>query len=220
MARYSTIADLPVIVPVFPLTGVVLLPRARLPLNVFEQRYLALVDAALSGDRLIGMIQPKTPGEDMAPNPALAEIGSIGRISEYSETDDGRYLIGLTGIIRFRVAGERETRRPFREVAADYSDFVDDLVENPDLPIARDRLLMALRPYLSERQMQTDWKMLEQAPSEMLVNSLSMLCPFQPGEKQALLEAKDLKERADALIALIEFANATAAAMSGRQPIH
>ena len=218
--QYKSVADLPAVVPVFPLTGILLLPRARLPLNVFEKRYLALVDAALAGYRLIGMIQPRTPGQDMASKPALAEIGCIGRITEFSETEDDHYLMTLTGIARFHVAGERETGAPYREVAADYSAFAGDLTPGPDEVVPRGRLFQALKPYLSERALQTDWKSIEEAPSEMLINSLAMLCPFEPGEKQALLQARDLKERADALIALIEFANAASLKASGKQAIH
>jgi uncharacterized protein len=218
--RYTSIVDLPAIVPVFPLTGVLLLPRARLPLNVFEKRYLALVDAAMAGHRLVGMIQPRTPGQDMEPDPALAGTGCVGRIVEYSETDDDRYLITLTGIARFHVVAERETEAPYREVTADYAAFPGDLTAPADDAIPRVRLFAALKPYLSERAMQTDWKSIEGAPSEMLVNSLAMLCPFEPGEKQMLLEARDLAERVEALTALIEFANAASPGAGGKPPIH
>src|ERR1051326_5737782 len=195
--RYRNISDLPAVIPVFPLTGVILLPRTKLPLNIFEPRYLAMVDAAMDHYRLIGMIQPRG-------------AGCVGRFTDYSETDDGRYLIPLTGVARFRVSGERDSRTPYREVAADYSLFAADLLSTEDPPIARDRLIAALKPYLSDRAMQTDWKSIEEAPSETLVDALCMLCPFEPSEKQALLEAPDLGRRADALIALLEMANASA----------
>lgn len=207
--RYRTLADLPSVIPVFPLTGALLLPHTRLPLNIFEPRYLAMVDAAMMSSRLIGMIQPKIAGEDMATNPALCGVGCAGRIVEYSETDDGRYLITLAGLSRFRVAGERESGKPFREVAADYSPFSGDLHQEPEPQLARERLLDALKPYLMERGLNTDWETLDQAPVEMLVNALAMICPFDPEEKQALLEAATAKERAEALLALIEIANAS-----------
>ena len=218
--RYCNITDLPTIIPVFPLTGALLLPRTRQPLNVFEPRYLAMVDAAMDHQRVIGMVQPRNPGEDMAKKPALADVGCVGRITDYSETDDGRYLITLTGIARFRVSGERETTTPYRQVAADYTRFADDLLSTEDPPIPRSRLLSALKPYLSDRAMQTDWKSIEEAPAETLVDALCMLCPFEPSEKQALLEAPGLRERADALITLIEIANASAIPSGGSPSIN
>jgi Lon protease-like protein len=144
----------------------------------------------------------------------------VGRITEYSETDDGRYIIALTGIARFRVSGERETRNAFRQVAADYTLFAGDLLSTEDPPIPRDRLLSALKPYLSDRAMKTDWKSIEEAPAETLVNALCMLCPFEPGEKQALLEAPGLKERVDALITLLEIANASVMPSGGSPSIN
>jgi Lon protease-like protein len=218
--RYRTIADLPAIIPVFPLSGVILLPRARLPLNIFEPRYLAMVDAAMDHYRVIGMIQPRTSAHEGEKTPGLADVGCLGRIVEYSETDDGHYLITLAGIARFQVSGERETQAPFRQVAADYTLFAEDLLSTEDPPIARDRLLHALKPYLSDRAMKTDWKSIEDAPAETLVNALCMLCPFEPGEKQALLEAHDLKARSDALITLLEIANASAMPSGGSPTIN
>jgi Lon protease-like protein len=218
--RYSSVADLPAVIPIFPLTGVLLLPRARLPLNVFEKRYLALVDAAMDSHRLIGMIQPKIAGQDAAPKPELSDAGCVGRIVEYSETDDGRYLITLAGVARFRVAGERVARTPFRQVAADYEPYADDMNAADDMLVPRDRLLTALKPYLKEREMKTDWDSIQGAPAETLINALSMMCPFEPRDKQALLEAQGLKDRAEALIALIEIANASSLTGSGKQPIH
>jgi Lon protease-like protein len=217
--RYSNISDLPAVIPVFPLTGAMLFPRTRLPLNVFEPRYLTMVDAAMDGDRLIGMIQPKTAGEDMAPKPALCGIGCVGRIVEYSETEDGRYLITLAGMVRFRLAGEREAGTPFRQVAADYAAFAADMATVEDQPIPRERLLAALKPYLKDREMKSDWDSIEEAPGETLVSALSMICPFGPQDKQALLEAPTLKDRAEALIALLEIANASSSG-GGKQPVH
>jgi Lon protease-like protein len=225
--RYRNTGDLPAVIPVFPLTGVLLLPKTRLPLNVFEPRYLAMVDSALGSYRMIGMIQPKVPGEeeDAAKKPVLASVGCAGRIVEYSETDDGRYLITLLGIARFRVAGERDSQTPFRQVGADYSEFVRDLKLEPETvsesSIARDKLVMALKPYFTEHSMQTDWKSIEEAPVETLVNALSMICPFDAREKQALLEAANLKDRADALIALLEMSNAGVPVTRGpKDPLH
>jgi Lon protease-like protein len=218
--RYRTIADLPSVIPVFPLPGALLLPRSRLPLNIFEPRYLQMVDHAMDGYRLIGMVQPKDANADLMAAPALADVGCAGRIVDYSEMDNGHYQITLLGIARFQIAGERDAAAAFREVAADYHPYADDLSTAPDPPIARDRLMHALKPYLKDRAMQTDWKSIEEAPSEALVNALSILCPFDPKEKQALLEAPTLKERADALITLLEFANAGSGGARGGQPLH
>jgi Lon protease-like protein len=218
--RYRNIADIPPVIPIFPLSGVVLLPRTRLPLNIFEPRYLAMVDAAMDQTRVIGMIQPRDPAEEKLMRPALAQVGCVGRITEYSETDDGRYLITLTGLCRFHVAGERNVSTPYRQVAADYALFAQDLLQSEDPPLPRERLLNALKPYLTQRAMQTDWKSVEDAPPETLVNALAMLCPFAAGEKQALLEAPDLKERANVLIALLELANASATPAGGSASIN
>jgi hypothetical protein len=218
--RYRNIADLPAVIPVFPLSGVLLLPRTRLPLNVFEPRYLALVEAAMDGARLIGMIQPRDAGADMGAKPLLVDVGCVGRIVEYSETDDGRNLITLAGLARFRVAGEREAKTPYRQVAADYALYAADMRSPEESPIPRERLLAALKPYLKDRDMKTDWSSIEEAPGETLVNALCMICPFEPRDKQALLEAPKLKNRAEALIALLEIANASAPQAGGRHPVH
>jgi Lon protease-like protein len=204
MKRYLHLGDLGPVLPVFPLTGALLLPRGVLPLNVFEPRYLTLVDAALEGTRLIGMIQPKVH-EDTALKPPLSEVGCVGRITSFQETDDGRYVIALTGICRFRVAEEMEVTTPYRQVKPDFALFAGDLVEPQgatDFP--RDRLAMALKGYLSQRDFKADWQAIMSAPAESLVNALSMLCPFEPAEKQALLEAQGLNERVDTLVALLE----------------
>jgi len=221
MRHYSGPADLPAVIPVFPLTGVLLLPRAQLPLNIFEPRYLAMIDFAMSGTRIVGMIQPRS-GEEDARHPALTQVGCAGRITAYQETDDGRYLITLTGIARFRVAHEPDAVTPFRQVAADFQSFaVDFAPSDPSVEIARERLLAALRPYLDLRQMDTDWASLKDAPVEALVSALSMICPFEPNEKQALLEAPGTRERAEALIALLEMANAASVAgAGGGRPVH
>ncbi|MDE2466393.1 MAG: LON peptidase substrate-binding domain-containing protein [Alphaproteobacteria bacterium] len=205
---YSRIEDLPSTLAVFPLTGAVLLPRGQLPLNIFEPRYLAMVDAALAGNRLIGMVQP-VEHESQTLTPQLCAVGCAGRLTGFRETDDGRYLITLTGICRFHVADEAKVTTPFRQITADYLSFAADLsppAETGAFP--RTRLVSALKTYLAHRDMQADWESMANAPAEALVNALAMLCPFEPAEKQALLEAVDWTERVKTLIALLE--------MSGR----
>lgn len=220
MQRYRTLADLPAVIPVFPLAGALLLPRGNLPLNIFEPRYLAMTEAAMAGNRIIGMIQPRD-AEDRAARPALADVGCAGRITSYAETEAGRYLITLTGLARFRIAEECNVATPFRQVLADYAPFAGDLFAVELEPaIAREKLTAALKPYLEGRKMQTDWRSIEEAPVELLVNALTVLCPFAPNEKQALLEAPGLTERAEMLIALIEMANAAAARPAGGHPIN
>ena len=203
--RYHSLDDLPETLPVFPLSGVLLLPRGQLPLNVFEPRYLAMVDATLSGKRLIGMIQPSEP-EERTLKPALSQVGCAGRLSAYREVDDGRYLITLTGICRFRVVEELETPASFRAVKPDFGPFAGDLVERDDEEFPRERLLAALNEYLSRRELKADWKSVMNAPAETLVNALAMLCPFEPNEKQALLEAPQWSDRVSTLLALLEMA--------------
>jgi len=205
--NYHALDDLPNTLDVFPLTGVLLLPRGHVPLNVFEPRYLALVDAALAGTRLIGLIQP-TQNEDKILKPALSAIGCAGRITSYRESEDGRYLITLSGICRFRVVEELDTFEPYRRVTVDFVPFLDDLVVADESDFPRDRLLAALKDYLSRRDLKADWKSVIGAPPETLVNALAMLCPFEPAEKQALLEAPGWAERVDTLVALLEMASA------------
>ena len=203
--NYHSTDDLPGVLPVLPLTGVLLLPRGQLPLNIFEPRYLAMVDAAMSGNRLIGMVQP-TEHEDTTLTPKLSAIGCAGRITGYRETEDGRYLITLTGICRFRITAEEQTQLPFRLVKADFRPFASDLADVNEQDFPRERLLTALRDYLTRRDLKADWQSMLSAPAETLVNSLAMLCPFDPAEKQALLEAPAWSERVDILIALLEMA--------------
>ena len=204
--RYHNIDTLPRTIGIFPLTGVLLLPRAQLPLNVFEPRYLALVEAALAGNRLIGMIHP-TEHEEKSLRPPLSAIGCAGRVTGFRETDDNRYLITLTGICRFRVVEELTTETPFRQVTADYAPFAGDLAEGGDGEFPRERLLAALNDYLSRRDLKADWRSVMNAPAETLVNALAMLCPFEPAEKQALLEAPSWPERVNTLLALLEMAS-------------
>jgi hypothetical protein len=207
MRRYSTVEDLPVTLPVFPLTGAVLLPRGELPLNIFEARYLTMIDAVLRGDRLIGMIQP-TKHEDTVLTPTLSKVGCAGRLTSLRETEDGRILITLTGICRFEVAEELAVKTAFRQVRPDYGRFLGDLVADSATDFPRERLVGALKIYLAKRDMKADWRSVIEAPPETLVNALAMMCPFQPAEKQALVEAQSWPERVDTLVAILEMSAA------------
>ncbi|HWY61678.1 MAG TPA: LON peptidase substrate-binding domain-containing protein [Rhizomicrobium sp.] len=205
---YHSFADLPGTMPVFPLTGVLLLPRAALPLNVFEPRYLELVDDALKGNRLIGMIQP-TESEETVLRPKLSQVGCAGRIISWRETEDNRYLITLVGLCRFRLKEEISALSAYRQVACDFAPFAGDLAqEESDDNFPRERLLTALKDYLFRRDMKADWKSVMSAPAESLVNALAMMCPFEPAEKQALLEAPNWMERVSTLVALLEISTA------------
>ena len=208
MRRFSP-ADLPETIPVFPLPGALLLPRGRLPLNIFEPRYLAMLDDTLKSDhRLIGMIQPS---DDSRP-PKLHKVGCAGRITSLSETEDGRYLIVLSGVIRFRVTEERDGFTPYRRVHANWGPFTADLVESDDLDdFDKDDFLELLRRYFEIANLSSDWDTMREAEPETLINSLSMMCPFEVEEKQALLEAPTLADRAQTLDALIRFAIAQGA---------
>jgi hypothetical protein len=204
MARhYHSYADLPKSLPLFPLTGALLLPHGQLPLNIFEPRYLEMVDYALTGDRLIGMIQP-TESEDAVLRPRLSQVGCAGKIVAYRETDDNRYLITLSGLCRYRLTGEMETTTPWRAGFCDFAPFAGDLAQQSEEQIPRERLLAALKTYLSSRDMKADWKSVMTAPGEALVNALAMMCPFDPVEKQALLEAPSFQERTSTLMTLLE----------------
>jgi Lon protease-like protein len=205
---FHSFADLPDTMPVFPLTGILLLPRAALPLNVFEPRYLELVDDALKGNRLIGMIQP-VESEDTVLRPKLSQVGCAGKIIAWRESDDNRYLITLAGLARFRVKEEISALSGYRQVACDFKPFAGDLAqESEDGDFPRERLLAALKDYLSRRDMKADWKSVMTAPAESLVNALAMMCPFEPAEKQALLEAPNWIDRVSTLVALLEISTA------------
>lgn len=204
MPGYRRTADLPQVIPVFPLDGALLLPGGELPLQVFEPRYLNMVDDAMAGDRIIGMIQTK--GGDRS-RPMLAGVGCAGRVTSFAETSDGRYLITLTGVCRFDAGEELTIRTPYRQVRASYGRFEGDLARDelteanePD----RQRFARALKRYLNLRDLDIDWETAAAAPLEALVNSLAMGLPFDPAEKQALLEASDLEARFDALTTLLE----------------
>jgi Lon protease-like protein len=205
--QYRAPADLARRLKIFPLPGALLLPHAELPLNIFEPRYLAMIEDALAGDRLIGMIQPDHDDADLAGAPALKQVGCVGRITSFAETPDGRILVTLSGICRFAVVKELATDRPYREVEASYADFADDLADTEgDEGVDRSSLLKVFRDYLAANDMSADWDQVKAASTEALVNTLAVLAPYAPRDKQALLEAKDLKQRADVLIALTEMA--------------
>ena len=201
MAGWSRIADLPQVAPLFPLGGVLLLPRGQLPLNVFEPRYLNMVDDVMGAERAIAIIQAQ-PGGDRT-RPDLAAVGCLGRVTSFAETSDGRYLLTLTGACRFRLGPELNAPTPYRQARLDFTPYAADLDSPPDLDEARPPLLQALRAYLDRRGLAVDWEAASSAPVEALVNSLSMALPFEPAEKQALLEALDLAGRLDVLDALL-----------------
>ena len=199
-------ADLPSIIPIFPLPGALLLPRAKLPLHIFEPRYLAMLnDAIASPTRLIGMVQPMD-GLHAKEN-GLHRIGCAGRVTSFSETEDGRYMITLSGISRFRVAQEIDGFQPYRRVEASWAGFEQDLgAEETDPGFERDTFMKLLGTYFDLMNLSTDWDSLQEAEGELLINSLSMLCPFSPEDKQALLEAPSLMTRRETLVTLLEFA--------------
>lgn len=204
MAPYRQTSELPQLIPVFPLGGALLLPGGELPLQIFEPRYLNMVDDAMAGDRVIGMIQ--TRGGSRA-RPILERVGCLGRITSYAETSDGRYLITLTGICRFDAGEELDLRLPYRQVRASYERFAGDLARDEEVEVsdaARGRFATALKRYLNERELDIDWETASSAPLEALVNSLCMGLPFEPAEKQAFLEAADLPARFEVLTTLLE----------------
>ena len=198
------LADLPAEFPVFPLGGALLLPGGKLPLNIFEKRYLRMVDDALSEGRVIGMIQPDESRRDGPTGPALYRVGCVGRLSSFSETDDGRYLITLSGVIRFGVQVELEMRRGYRRVRADMARFQADLDDAEPAAIDRNGVLEALRAYFTAHGFDANWEAIDEMPDQALVNTLAMVCPFEPPEKQALLEAQTDEERATTLLTLLQ----------------
>jgi Lon protease-like protein len=200
---------LPDILPIFPLSGVVLLPRGKLPLNIFEPRYLAMVEDALGQGRLIGMVQPSVQGmpEGEAGAPPVYNIGCAGRVTSFTETDDGRFLIGLTGLCRFVIAEELVPERGYRRVRPDWQKFLADVAGPDESEVDREKLLGILRPFFKMHGIAADWSAVQNTNSETLVSSLAMICPLAPNEKQALLEAPDLHARAEMLMALLEMAS-------------
>ena len=207
--RYRGSGDLPQVLPVFPLRGAILLPRATLALNVFEPRYLMLVDFALAGDRLVGIVQPAPEaGDSESPtgkNFPLRRVGCAGRIAAFSEGDDGRVMLSLTGIARFRLLHDVESDEPFRFCQVSFGEFASDFASGDgEEDVDRPRLLTTLHNYLIANNLTADWDRIDSASNERLVNMLSILSPYGAEEKQALLEARDLKARAEALVALAE----------------
>jgi uncharacterized protein len=207
--RYRNVADMPKALPLFPLRGAILLPRASLTLNVFEPRYLALVDHALASDRLIGVIQP-APEAGNAESPAgktfpLRRVGCVGRIYAFTENDDGRVVVSLAGIARFGRARDIDTPTPFRIAQLDFTPYATDFIAGQgEDAVDRPRLLATLKSYLTANNLHADWDRINKASTERLVNTLSILSPYGPEEKQCLLEATDLRVRAEALVALAE----------------
>ncbi len=200
--------SLPQTLPVFPLDGVLLLPGGSLPLNIFEPRYLAMIDDALRSDRLIGMIQPNTATSETINGPALQQTGCAGKITAFQDLEEGRYLITLTGVCRFNVDEELETARGYRRVQPTWEDFSDlDLRKhNPDVDIDREKLTNLLKSYFEENGLCCEWDLLAMTPDEHLITALAMICPFSPSEKQALLEARCCEKRGQLFIDLLEMA--------------
>ena len=217
---YLKVSDLPDTLKIFPLRGVILLPRSTLPLNVFEPRYLALVNDVLAGDRLIGIVQPDFD-DDASESPKGKEVGlhtagGAGRLTAFQETDDGRYLITLSGICRFAIAAEEHTDAPYRMCSVDWTPYAGDLERGQgEDAVDRERLIAVLKRYLKANKLSADWDGINNSSNELLVNTLSMISPYGPAEKQALLEADDLKSRAEVLVALAEMELASGEGGSG-----
>lgn len=201
---YRKPSDLPQTIPLFPLEGAILLPRGVLALNVFEPRYLNMVDDALGAERLIGMIQPAT-GDEKEAQPELADVGTVGRITAFQETDDGRYMITLTGVSRFDMVRELEAETPYRQALVDYEPFASDFAPAMAHSIDRAFLIAKLKSYASLHGFNVDWDSVEQAPTETIINVAAQICPFDSVAKQALLESVTLEERNQTLIALLDW---------------
>ena len=204
MKIYNSITELPNKLAIFPLTGAVLFPQTQLPLNIFEPRYLQMIDEVLSSpDRIMGMIQPSISKND--PNSKnLKKVGCAGRISSFSETGDGRYLVTLTGLIRFEVNNELDTTTQYRQVIANYDNYKEDLLPANVENIDRKSLLILIKKYLEQRNLLIDWEIIEQSPTEQLINYSGVLVPFEPEEKQLLLETKSLFDRCKTLESLFQ----------------
>jgi Lon protease-like protein len=215
--HYRTVADLPTRLPIFPLDGALLLPGGALPLQIFEPRYLNMVDDVMAGDRLIGMIQT-APGGDPS-RPALAAVGCAGRVTSYSETGDGRYLITLTGLCRFAIGEELTTLTPYRQMQADWAPFAADLEGDAGAEeFDRAPFLALLRRYLDRRGLGIEWDAVNTAPAGPLINSLAMALPFDRAEKQALLEVASIDERRETLAALLMMGSAAPASDDDEPP--
>jgi Lon protease-like protein len=207
--------DLPQVIPIFPLTGALLLPTGKLPLNIFEPRYLAMVRNALAeNQRIIGMVQPRTPDLDDnrgasgygGNEPVLYKIGCAGRITSFTESEDGRYLLTLLGVCRFEIAEEIAGKDDYRRVIPDFQRFRDDVSDPTVFDIDRDRLFLAVKEYFTLHNIEISWDAIQETPDDKLITSLAMTCPFGPSERQALLETETATSRADLIIALLEMA--------------
>jgi Lon protease-like protein len=205
-AEYRGPGELPEVIPVFPLPGALLLPRGQMPLNIFEPRYLSMIDDAFrDGHRLIGMIQPDITHSSDEDRPELFRIGCVGRITQLAETGDGRYILELTGVSRFKVVEELTVLTAYRQCSVDYFPFIDDFTARKgEDAVDREALLAVLSDFLKANNLRVDWEGIENAPNEALVNALAMMSPYGPAEKQAMLEAPDLKTRAEILIAITQ----------------
>jgi len=202
-----TFENLPATLPIFPLTGVLLLPRGRLPLNIFEPRYVNMVIDALGADRMFGMVQPSDANaESLQDKPLVYSTGCAGRITHFEETDDGRFLLSLKGVSRFAIVEEIATTRGYRKCVVDWTPFRDDLATPAESGIDRDRLVSAVRNYFTAKGIEANWEAIDKADDEYLVTSIAMICPFDPSEKQALLEASDLAGRSALLTTIVEMA--------------
>jgi Lon protease-like protein len=207
--RYRGPADVPQRLPVFPLSGAILLPRATLPLHIFEPRYLQMVEDVMSTSRVIGMVQPAGAGEGeespVSRTAPLRRVGCAGRVTSYQELDEGRLMASLSGIARFELLDEVELAKPYRICTVSYERFLDDFVPDAgEAAVDREHLIEVLKAYLLSRSLKADWAAIGRASTEALVNSLALASPYGCEEKQALLEAADLKARAEMLVALAE----------------
>ena len=202
----STPDELDPVIPVFPLPGAMLLPHGRMPLNIFEPRYLALIEDALGAGRMFGMIQPDSLKTPVANGPATFNVGCLGRITSFAETEDGRIILSLLGVIRFAVIEEIEQRRGYRRMRVNYATYAQDLAPPPqEIGLPRKALLVALRGYFDRQGVTADWDTIGEMDDAALLTALCMMCPFTPSEKQALLEAESPVSRTQILQALLEF---------------
>ena len=201
---FLSVSELPETIPLFPLPATVLFARGDITLNVFEPRYIQLIDDVLRSNRLIGIIQP-SPGSEDTPLPELERVGCLGRVTALQETGEGNYLISLTGICRFRIVDELYVHTPFRQVTAAWQEFSEDLIANAGADkVDRPRVMATLKDFLEASELEADWAGIRKASNEALVNALCMMSPYETREKQALLEAPDLQQRAEMLIAITE----------------
>jgi len=216
-AFHPRLEELPSEFAVFPLPGALLLPRGKLPLRIFEPRYVAMTEDALGQGRMFGMIQPDPNAQESDRGPGVYRVGCLGRLSSFSETDEGHYLITLTGLARFSVVEELEMRRGYRRVRADFSAYQADLDLTPQqIGVERKALIGALRSFFSSRGFNANWDIIEKLDDDMLVITLATVCPFEPAERQALLEASSQVERSSTLLALLQMAALAPDAPGGR----